>query len=208
MCTCPDFKYRHMPCKHIFRLADELGLFQPEEFAPGEKDYTLQNTYGLTFNISAEDNTESDKKEILESIPSTSFSSGDTASNNAVHEPSVFIKIIKILCSCFFGFWTVFFLLGAATKGGNEPEWFCFPIAFSIAGFLTANTAKRKALGGHIAKWWTYGAFVPIVSWIDVTMADSQNKLLSFVKGIAYSVVGIMIFLVIFVQFLPPVTTH
>lgn len=27
-CTCGDFQYRHLPCKHIYRLAVELGLIE------------------------------------------------------------------------------------------------------------------------------------------------------------------------------------
>lgn len=41
-CSCQDFPRGDgaWPCKHIFRLAEELGLIQCEAFAPGEKDYT------------------------------------------------------------------------------------------------------------------------------------------------------------------------
>ena len=44
-CTCHDFAITHgaMPCKHILRLAGELGLFHSEKFSPGESDYTLEN---------------------------------------------------------------------------------------------------------------------------------------------------------------------
>ena len=27
-CTCPDFKERKLPCKHMYRLASELGLIE------------------------------------------------------------------------------------------------------------------------------------------------------------------------------------
>lgn len=27
-CTCGDFQYRHLPCKHIYRLAVELGVIE------------------------------------------------------------------------------------------------------------------------------------------------------------------------------------
>ncbi len=42
-CTCTDFAMAHgaRPCKHIFRLAEELGLLQCEEFQAGEHDYTI-----------------------------------------------------------------------------------------------------------------------------------------------------------------------
>ena len=44
-CTCKDFSFGRgkRPCKHIFRLAEELGLFQCEHFELGEDDYTLHN---------------------------------------------------------------------------------------------------------------------------------------------------------------------
>ena len=43
-CTCKDFALGRgeRPCKHIFRLAEELGVFQNEHFASGETDYTLE----------------------------------------------------------------------------------------------------------------------------------------------------------------------
>lgn len=43
-CTCHDFAITHgaMPCKHILRLAGELGLFQSECFLSGERDYTIK----------------------------------------------------------------------------------------------------------------------------------------------------------------------
>ena len=32
-CTCADFGIRHLPCKHIYCLADELGLRNTEKAA-------------------------------------------------------------------------------------------------------------------------------------------------------------------------------
>ena len=45
-CTCRDFAIMRggMPCKHILRLAEELGLFHSEYFAPGENDYTMHTS--------------------------------------------------------------------------------------------------------------------------------------------------------------------
>lgn len=42
-CTCRDFFIgkRKRPCKHILRLAEELGLFQNELFSADEHDYTM-----------------------------------------------------------------------------------------------------------------------------------------------------------------------
>lgn len=47
-CSCKDFALGHgaYPCKHIFRLAEELGLFQSEQFDRGEDDYTMHLTPG------------------------------------------------------------------------------------------------------------------------------------------------------------------
>ena len=44
-CTCTDFIRGHgkYPCKHIFRLAEELGLFHNEKFEQGEYDYTFDD---------------------------------------------------------------------------------------------------------------------------------------------------------------------
>lgn len=43
-CTCVDFAMARglRPCKHILRLADELGLFENEKFEANEKDYTTE----------------------------------------------------------------------------------------------------------------------------------------------------------------------
>lgn len=42
-CTCKDFGLGHKkrPCKHIYRLAAELGLYAPERFAQDEDDYIM-----------------------------------------------------------------------------------------------------------------------------------------------------------------------
>lgn len=42
-CTCKDFEFNGGPCKHIFRLAEELGLFYCEHFEAGEYDYTMKS---------------------------------------------------------------------------------------------------------------------------------------------------------------------
>ncbi|MBQ7630757.1 MAG: SWIM zinc finger family protein [Selenomonadaceae bacterium] len=45
-CTCKDFALGHgeHPCKHILRLAEELGLFENEKFLSGERDYTIDKS--------------------------------------------------------------------------------------------------------------------------------------------------------------------
>lgn len=42
-CTCRDFLLGHgkRPCKHIFRLAEELDLFHSEKFEQNEDDYSF-----------------------------------------------------------------------------------------------------------------------------------------------------------------------
>lgn len=46
-CTCKDFALTRgeIPCKHILRLAEELGLFQSERFEDNENDYTLRSNF-------------------------------------------------------------------------------------------------------------------------------------------------------------------
>ena len=45
-CTCKDFALTHgaIPCKHILRLASELGLFESEHFTSEDTDYMLGNS--------------------------------------------------------------------------------------------------------------------------------------------------------------------
>lgn len=43
-CTCPDFKYRHSPCKHMYRLAVDYVLSLPVFPAP-QKSYTERTNY-------------------------------------------------------------------------------------------------------------------------------------------------------------------
>ena len=64
-------------------------------------------------------------------------------------------------------------------------------------------TANRKGEESAF-KWWLYGALVPVVSWIDAVMLNSENRVKSFMKGVAYSLAGIAVFLIVFVQFLSP----
>ena len=116
---------------------------------------------------------------------------------------SMFLKLLKYACCCVSGFVAVMLLMGALTQGMQSREWLCFPVAFAIAGFLTSNTAKRNGVGGTAFNWWLYGALVPVVSWVDVVIACSQDKVRGFFRGVAYSLVGILAFLIIFVQFLP-----
>lgn len=60
-CTCKDFALNHaeIPCKHILRLAEELGLFQNEYFFSGEYDYTISNSVCKTPEKSISQNNHS-----------------------------------------------------------------------------------------------------------------------------------------------------
>lgn len=40
-CTCYDFQKRFLPCKHMYRLAMEMGLMDLPKFSNYEEDYTL-----------------------------------------------------------------------------------------------------------------------------------------------------------------------
>ena len=189
MCTCPDFEERHMPCKHIFRLADELGLMHCEEFAPNEDDYTMH----------------------FDSVPDAA--EPETVNDDNSHEsqikvsvaiteppkPNAFIKFLKLICQIFSCAIAMFFLLGALTQG---KEWWCFPVGFAVAGSFVAMAAKRKSAEGSTFKWWLYGALVPVVSWIDITMMNSQSKVSGFLKGVAYTVLGFIVFLAVFSNFI------
>lgn len=56
-CTCKDFALGHdaWPCKHILRLAEELGLFKSEHFAPDEDDYTMHDISQLKFDYTEDE---------------------------------------------------------------------------------------------------------------------------------------------------------
>ena len=306
-CTCRDFELTHgeIPCKHILRLAGEMGFFQSEYFAAGEDDYTMhvaptpeavtqKQEFGVVFqpvfvdkpmgrpsylpsepqmaewksklfactsiqegiqliadlrltipditalaeylgvsltgceyqksaivrrlvegifaDVNAEDDNASeavvssvtDKAEFVD-IAETSPELSDPVSPvppKIPRSPGIFVRLLKYALCCFFGFWAIVFIL-LAVKGDKAA--LCFPVAFTIAGLLTANTARRNALEGSAFSWWLYGALVPVVSWVDVVMACSQNKVKGFIRGVIYSLLGIVAFLIVFVQFLPAV---
>ena len=180
------------------RLAGELGFFQSEYFAPGEDDYTMHVASEIPDDDSAEmAETQPETPEPVQYLPAVVADP-----ENLPPKPGIFVRLLKYALCCFFGFWAVVFILLAVK--GDKAE-LCFPVAFAIAGLLTANTAKRNALEGSAFRWWLYGALVPVVSWIDVVMACSQNKVKGFVRGIIYSLLGIVAFSIVFVQFLPAV---
>lgn len=193
-CTCRDFEITRgeIPCKHILRLAGELGFFQSEYFAPGEDDYTLHVASEIPDDDSeAYERKLADMAETPPEIPEP---------ENLPHKSGIFLRLLKYALCCFFSFWAVVFTLLAVR--GDKPA-MCFPVAFVIAGILTAMTAKRKGEKSAF-KWWIYGAFVPFVSWIDAVMLNSENRVKAFMKGAVYSLVGLIVFLVIFANFLRP----
>ena len=199
-CTCRDFEITRgeIPCKHILRLAGELGFFQSEYFAPGEDDYTMHV---------ASEIPDDDSEEMAETLPETpepvQYLPAVVADpENLPPKPGILVRLLKYALCCFFGFWAVVFILLAVK--GDKAE-LCFPVAFAVAGLLTASTAKRNALEGTAFRWWLYGALVPVASWVDVVMACSQNKVKGFVRGITYSLLGIVAFLIVFMQFLQAV---
>ena len=119
------------------------------------------------------------------------------------NRPSGFLKFLKYVACCPMLFISLVCLLGAITQPNNTgKEWLCFPAAFFIAGCLVANTAKRKGLQGSAIKYFLYGALIPVVSWIDVTMINAQSKFKGFMKGLVISIIGVLIFLAVFVQFI------
>ena len=121
------------------------------------------------------------------------------------NRPSGFFKFLKFIVCCPMLFIALAFLLGSLSDAKNNKLWLCVYSAFFIAGCLVMNTARRKNLQGSGFSYFLYGALIPVVSWIDVTMANSQSKAKSFMKGLVISIIGILAFLAVFVNFLPPV---
>ena len=145
MCTCPDFENTHAPCKHIFRLAEELGLIQCENFAPNEDDYTKH----AAFYSAEHDDMPTPEPE------------------KAASSSGVFWKILKFICCCVCCAGAVLLILGALTQG---REWVCFPAGFAAAGVFSALAARLGGLEGSALKWGVYGALVLIASWIDIAV--------------------------------------
>ncbi|MBQ7734255.1 MAG: DUF4236 domain-containing protein [Synergistaceae bacterium] len=116
------------------------------------------------------------------------------------NRPLSFLQFLKFIICCCMLFIALVFLLGSISDAKNNKSWLCFCSAFFIAGCLVMNAAKRKNLEGSGFSWFCYGALIPIVSWIDVTMANSQSKIKGFMKGLTISIIGIVAFLAVFVQ--------
>lgn len=177
-CTCKDFQYSLVPCKHIFRLAEELGLFQCEDFAPNEDDYTKH----VAFYSAEHDDMPTPEPE------------------KAVSSSGVFWKILKFICCCVCCAVALFLILGALTQG---REWVCFPAGFAAAGVISALVARHGGLEGSGLKWGVYGALVPIASWIDIAVRTSQDRGRGFLKGLAYSLAGVAVMFAVFMYCLP-----
>ena len=206
MCTCPDFENRQLPCKHIFRLAEELGLIHCEHFAPGEDDYTMHFDSLpaiITPEIVEDTLIPAQNEPVASELPAHSALPAVAIQPGKPNRIArIFAKLLKFACCCVFGLIAVVCIFGAITHG---KELWCFPAGLVIGGLLTAGAAKRHALGSAF-KWGVYGALVPVASWIDVVMARSKSKPKGFLKGIAYSLCGLVVFLAIFSTFLPPAT--
>ena len=69
-CSCQDYKMRHMPCKHMYRLAHELGCFHLDGAIVN--DPTTKNSAALQKdkkNLEQDiDNLSKDDKEFLHSV--------------------------------------------------------------------------------------------------------------------------------------------
>lgn len=207
-CTCRDFEITRgeIPCKHILRLAGELGFFQSEYFAPGEDDYTLHVASEIPDDDSAEYESKlADMAETPPEIPEPVKYLPAVVSEpeNLPHKPGIILRILKYAACCFLGFIALVFVCGAFVDGRESPDLYCFPVAFVIAGLLTASAANRKGEKSAF-KWWLYGAVVPFVSWIEITMLNSDNKVKAFMKGIAYSLAGFVVFTIVASNFRPP----
>lgn len=207
-CTCRDFEITRgeIPCKHILRLAGELGFFQSEYFAPGEDDYTLHVASEVPDDDSAEyERKLADMAETPPEIPEPVKYLPVVVSEpeNLPHKPGIFLRLLKYAACCFLGAIALLFVYGAFVDGRESPDLYCFPVAFVIAGILTASAANLKG-EKSVFKWWLYGAFVPLVSWIEVTMLKSEHKAKSFMKGLAYSFAGFVVFAIIASNFRPP----
>ena len=180
-----------------------------ERFSRGERDYTMEFTRYESAGSPVEQSESIPQEYAAHSGPVKELPAVTTESVREIpitgtapaekKSSGIFTKLLKYALCCFFSFWAVAFTLLAVR--GDKPA-MCFPVAFVIAGILTAMTAKRKGEKSAF-KWWLYGAVVPFVSWIDAVMLNSENRVKAFMKGVAYSLVGVIMFLAILVNFLP-----
>lgn len=148
-CTCRDFEITRgeIPCKHILRLAGELGLFESEYFAPGEVDYTLH----VASEIPDDDSEAYERKlaEMAETPPEIPESvkylpAVVSEPEKLPRKPGIFLRLLKYAACCFLGFIALVFVYGAFVDGRESPDLYCFPVAFVIAGILTARAANLK----------------------------------------------------------------
>ncbi|MBQ6983074.1 MAG: helix-turn-helix domain-containing protein [Synergistaceae bacterium] len=204
-CTCRDFEITRgeIPCKHILRLAGELGFFQSEYFAPGEDDYTLHVASEIPDVDSAEyERKLADMAETPPEIPEpVKYLPAVVPTPKSVPtKPGLFVRLLKYALCCFFGLFGIVPVV-VAVEGDKVAR--CFSVAFVIAGILTAITARRKGENSAF-KWWLYGALVPIVSWIDVVMLGAESKAKAFIKGLTFSVFGLFGFMAVLSAFVLP----
>lgn len=200
MCTCPDFEERQAPCKHIFRLADELGIFKPEEFAPGEDDYTMH------FEVSyKQDDTSPQEQSIDEDLEKSETiieAISDTKGNSRIS--NIFLKILKLLLSCGMCFFAIMCIVGTISRANIAPRELIAPISMCLLGIIVAVSAKSLKLQGSILKWLLYGTFVPVVSWFDVLSARNKKH---FWQNLFICVIGVLLWLIFFVNIIEPQKT-
>ena len=105
-CTCRDFEITRgeIPCKHILRLAGELGFFQSEYFAPGEDDYTLHvASEVLDDDSEAYQRKLADMAETPPRIPDPVKYLPVVVSEpeNLPHKSGIFLRLLKYAACCF-----------------------------------------------------------------------------------------------------------
>lgn len=81
-CTCGDFRRRGLPCKHMYRLAMECGLWQGEYNATlnPRQDIKLDEAVGIIENFS--DDAQIFLKQLLQDMPKTGDSSAWIETNS------------------------------------------------------------------------------------------------------------------------------
>lgn len=204
-CTCRDFALGHdaWPCKHILRLAEELGLFQNEYFTPDEYDYTMQFVPNITEIKAAEQPKNISEPEYITPPVEPKHEELPVIINK---KPSIFLKILKYISCASIGAFIMLCILGTFTRAKIAPRELLIPVLMLASGYIIAINAKHKGLEGSMFSWIIYGTLVPVVSWMDVLIAgsDSQNRVKIFIKSICICIVCLVFYMGIFVSLIEP----
>ncbi|MBQ7578593.1 MAG: SWIM zinc finger family protein [Synergistaceae bacterium] len=199
-CTCKDFALGHdaWPCKHILRLAEELGLFQNEYFAPDEYDYTMQFAPNITEIKAAEQPKNISEPEYITPPVESKHEELPVIINK---KSSIFLKILKYICCAVVGAFIMLCILGTFTRTKIAHRELLIPVLMLASGYVIAINAKHKGLEGSMFSWIIYGTIVPVISWMDVLIAgsDSQNRVKIFIKSICICIVCLVFYIGIFV---------